>query len=755
MGQALNSKSTKNEASNTSKELKSICGAVERVIFSNAENGYVVFVLNCDNVQQSVTGNIGEVVPGETLTLKGEYVTTAKWGEQFQAVTCERVRPDSPVEIAKYLASGIVQGVGAKTAENIVKAFGSETLEIIEKCPEKLRIVKGVTIEKAIEIGTVFRKMFGANAIMEFLSEFGVSPAVGHIIWNKYESSAVALIKENPYILCAQEIGVSFDVADAIAGKHKLDPFSATRITAGIAHSLLEGARSGHTCVPYKQLKEDVTGRLDISGDAFDIALYDGAAEKQFCIYEAGGGCSIPKGEYVYLPMYLSAERYIVKKLTLMQKLNPGGNRDFTSDIERVEEVEEIRYESLQKAAIQSCLEHNLFILTGGPGTGKTTTLNAVIRLLKQSRKTLSLAAPTGRAAKRMSELTGQAAQTIHRLLEVDMSNESMPVFSRNESNPLAADVIIIDEMSMVDTLLFEALLRAVRPEAKLIMAGDSDQLPSVGAGNILADLISCGKIEQIRLIEIFRQAQKSLIVTNAHKIVSGFEPDLNARDRDKDFFFMPCEGSESELQIADTVVELVKTRLPNAYGFDPFEDIQVLTPTKMGAAGTRELNKRLQLAINPPSMRKKEVHFGDVVFRVGDKVMQTANDYNTEWLKDGERGSGVYNGDIGVITALDTTEGLTVNFDGRVAVINPQLYVKLEHAYAITVHKSQGSEYKAVILPVSAAARRLLYRSLLYTGVTRARDLLILLGRRDTVAEMIRNERITVRWSCLRDMLG
>jgi exodeoxyribonuclease V alpha subunit len=367
-----------------------------------------------------------------------------------------------------------------------------------------------------------------------------------------------------------------------------------------------------------------------------------------------------------------------------------------------------------------------------------------------------------------MSELTGEPAQTLHRLLEVDMTNTNtatgMTAFKKNEMNPLSADVIIVDEMSMVDALLFEALLRAIKPDAKLIMAGDSEQLPSVGAGNILADLIACNKIEAVRLIEIFRQAQASLIVTNAHRIVSGAMPELNVRD--KDFFFMECKGFENEYgyaghapgigeQISAFVVDLVQSRLPAAYGFDPVEDIQVLTPTKIGAAGTRELNKILQAAVNPPSLKKRETKFGDVVFRTGDKVMQTANDYNIEWKRGGERGMGVYNGDIGMIMGFEGGSGsMLVNFDGRVAAIEPKLFAKIEHAYAITVHKSQGSEYKAVIMPIPDATRRLLYRSLLYTGVTRARDLLILIGRRRAVTEMVNNECETARYSCLRDML-
>lgn len=726
---------------------KSIIGVVESVIFKNADNGYIVFELDSQGSPIVVVGNLGDIVPGEKLTLFGEYISSPKYGEQFKAATCERTLPDTPEEIAKYLGSGIIPGIGVKTAVKITDKFGKDTLSVIENTPERLCEVKGITIDKAASVGAAFRNLCGVNTVLQFLGGYGISPATAVAVWNRYGSSSVALIKENPFLLCDDGIELEFEAVDRIAGEFGVDPFSIARVKAGIAYVLTENARIGHTCLPEKPFSTRVIEHLDISRDIYDIALHEGVDEKRFVLYQK------KSEQYVYLAAYYKAESYIADKLFQMLKMNSGVNRDFSEEIVGVEFEESINYEDLQKRAIQYCMNNNLFILTGGPGTGKTTTLNAVIRLLKKERKLLSLAAPTGRAAKRMSELTGQSAQTIHRLLEVDSSKDTFTVFKKNELNPLKADVIIIDEMSMVDALLFESLLRAVKVDSKLIMVGDSDQLPSVGAGNILADLIECGKIEQVRLTEIFRQAQESLIVTNAHKIVSGGQPELNVKD--KDFFFMPCEGYDSDSAIAATVTRLVKERLPAAYGYEPVDDIQVLTPTKMGLAGTRELNKQLQAAVNPPSVKKREIKFGDVVFRTGDKVMQTANDYNIEWKRGGENGIGVFNGDIGIITGIDNYGGgMTVNFDGRVAVIPPQLFGKIEHAYAITVHKSQGSEYKAVIMPVPAVTKRLLYRSLLYTGVTRARDLLILVGKRATVDEMVGNERKSVRYSCLREML-
>lgn len=433
-----------------------------------------------------------------------------------------------------------------------------------------------------------------------------------------------------------------------------------------------------------------------------------------------------------------------------MLKLSAPFEKDFSEEIAGVEWSENIQYEDLQKAAINAALGNNLFILTGGPGTGKTTTLNAVIQLCRGKNKRLSLAAPTGRAAKRMSDLTGQPAKTIHRLLEVDFSKENKLRFKHNDLNPLKADVIIIDEMSMVDTLLFEALLRAIKPESKLIMVGDSNQLPSVGAGNVLRDLISSGLIPTIELKEIFRQAAESLIVTNAHKIVNGIQPELN--DRKKDFFFMPTATDNDTAQL---VVDLVRTRLPKSYGYSPVDDIQILSPTKIGPAGTKELNRSLQLALNPPARNKKEIRFFDVAFRMCDKVMQIKNDYDVAWKKDGESGLGIFNGDIGIITDVDTHNGiLTIDFDGRIAIYTTEMLNKLEHAYAVTIHKSQGSEYKAVVMPLTAVSEQLLYRNLLYTGITRAKENIILIGTHDVVSRMVQNDRKTLRYSCMKRLL-
>jgi exodeoxyribonuclease V alpha subunit len=522
-----------------------------------------------------------------------------------------------------------------------------------------------------------------------------------------------------------------------------VDSCSTCRVKAAIAFVLRANADNGHTCLPEEVLRGQVCENYEISLDAFDISLEDGVSGGEFTVLSGG------KHARVFLTTYYNAERYITDKLSEMLKMNAKERKDFSGEIAGIEFSENITYEKLQKEAINGCLANNLFILTGGPGTGKTTALNAVIKICKTLKKSIALAAPTGRAAKRMSEITGENAKTIHRLLEVE-ATENLLTFKRNEMNPLTRDFIIIDEMSMVDSLLFEALLRAIKLGSALIMVGDSNQLPSVGAGNVLGDLIASGLIPSVELKEIFRQAAESLIVTNAHKIIGGEEPQLNIRD--KDFFFMECPG---DFEIAKLTVDLVKTRLPNKYNYSPIEDIQVLTPTKLGPAGTKDLNRALQAALNPPEQGKKELRLFDPPFREGDKVMQTVNDYEVMWQKGAEKGKGVFNGDIGIITEIDPPNGsLRVNFDGRVAFYTGNMPMKLEHAYAVTIHKSQGSEYNAVIIALTERSPRLLYRNLLYTGVTRAKNILVVAGSRQAISHMTENVVKINRYSCLKSLL-
>ena len=723
-----------------------LTGTVDEVVYKNSENGYIVLTMDVNGSPETVVGSLGDIVEGESLRLHGAYVSNAKYGRQFKALTCERTLPTTPSEIRKYLGSGIIKGMGPALAKKIVDNFGAQSLEIIESDPMRLSELNGITPDKALYISGEFRRLCGMKSIVEFLQKYDISPVTAALVWKNYEEDSVALVRENPYLLCEYGIDVDFGVADRIAADMGLDFWSCNRVKAGTAYVLRENSFAGHTCLPKERLCERVCSVLSVRDDVFDEALYAGISDGTFSELETD------RRTYIFLSEFFRAENYISEKIAIMLKLSAPLEKDFSEEIAGVEWTEGIQYEDLQKAAINAALGNNLFILTGGPGTGKTTTLNAVIRICKGKGKRLCLAAPTGRAAKRMSDLTGQPAKTIHRLLEVDFAKENTTKFKHNELNPLNADVIIIDEMSMVDTLLFEALLRAIKPESKLIMVGDSNQLPSVGAGNVLRDLISTGLIPTVELKEIFRQAAQSLIITNAHKIVKGEQPELD--ERKKDFFFMPCATDE---ETARLVVELAGKRLPKSYGYDPIDDIQILSPTKLGAAGTKELNRALQLALNPPARNKKEVKFFDIAFRMGDKVMQVKNDYDVSWKKSsGETGMGVYNGDIGIIRDVDTRSGmLTIDFDGRIANYASEMLNKLEHAYAVTIHKSQGSEYRAVIMPLTAVSDNLLYRNLLYTGITRAKENIILAGQREIVRRMVANDRKMLRYSCMKWLLN
>lgn len=725
--------------------LQEIRGTVDDIIFKNSENGYIVLTLNCDNrFLETVTGELGDIVEGEKLIVRGTYTTSVKYGKQFKAVMCERTLPTEAYEIRKYLGSGIIKGLGPSMAKKIVDKFEEDSFKIIENDPYRLAEIKGITTDRALYISSEFRRLCGVKDVIEFLQKYGIAPVSAVNVWKRYETSSIASVKDNPFLLCENGIDVDFDVADEIAREMGISNNDPNRVKAGIAYVLRENSYVGHTCLPIARLEKCVCENLEVEPEDFNEMLNEGIDEDRFkCL-------SFGKHLFVYLTVYFTAETYAAKKLTEMLKLSAPLNKDFSEEIAGVEWSEGIKYETLQKAAINGCLGNNLFILTGGPGTGKTTTLNAVIQLCKAKKKRIALAAPTGRAAKRMADLTGEKAKTIHRLLEVDFSKDDRLAFKHNEKNPLSADVIIIDEMSMVDVLLFEALLRAIKHDAKLIMVGDSNQLPSVGAGNVLRDMLVSGAIPSVELKEIFRQAAESLIITNAHKIVRGELPQLD--DRKRDFFFMPCEDDSDTARI---VLELAKTRLPRTYDYSPIDDIQVLSPTRIGVAGTKELNRSLQLALNPPERGKKEVRFMDFMYRVGDKVMQIKNDYDVVWKKDGESGSGIFNGDIGIVVDADTySSSLKIDFDGRIATYTSDMLVKLDLAYAVTIHKSQGSEYKAVILPLSSVTHNLLYRNLLYTGVTRAKEILIIVGKRELVAEMVNNEKKTLRYSCLRPML-
>lgn len=723
-------------------DLQTLRGVVESVIHYNQENGYVVLDMDVDGSFLTAVGLMGEVHEGEELVMYGDYVNSPKYGRQFSVEIVERSLPTTRESIQRYLGSGVIGGVGPSMARKIVTAFGERSLDIIENSPAQLSSIKGITPERALKIGEDFGRIISLRKAITFFSAYGVKPITVAAAWKKYGADTVEIIKSNPYVLCENGIEMSFNDADAIALQIGIPRDSDERLLACLVWMLRFGALDGNTCMRSEELLDKVTARVGVDERRVWDSLQMAAAREDVVIAE------VNDQELVYLTEYHRAECFIAERLSEMIKRNGSSEQNFSNEIAGIEWEQGIQYENLQREAINGCMNNHIFILTGGPGTGKTTTLNAVISLCKQRGLKLKLAAPTGRAAKRMADLTGAQAQTIHRLLEVDFAAGGG--FKRNAENPLSCDVLIIDEVSMVDTLLFSSLLAAIRGKTRLILVGDSNQLPSVGAGNILHDLIDSGKVPMVELKEIFRQAAESLIVTNAHKIVNGEMPVLD--DRKNDFFFMPTSSDGETLRL---VIDLCRNRLPKAYGYSPFEDIQVLCPSRKGDAGTVNVNAALQLALNPPSAMKQEISFGDALFRTGDKIMQTKNDYDIEWRRGDEKSHGIFNGDIGVIRSVDSANNkLRIDFEGREAVYNIDALKKIEHAYAVTVHKSQGAEYPCVIVALPQGMDILCYRNLLYTAVTRAKSKLIIIGTAQKVRLMVENVKRTERSTSLRTML-
>lgn len=726
-------------------ETEQISGTVENIVCYKPESGFVVFDLDMKGELVTVVGELGAVEAGEEVSLTGSFASHPNYGSQFRALVCERRLPAFVSAIRKYLGGGSFKGVGPALANRIADAFGEYTIETIENDPKQLARVKGVSEKMALEINAQFQRAFGARKVMTALQDFGLPAAVAVRAWKKWGASAMDFIAENPYLLCDPDIGLDFAEADEIFMKRgKADDIR--RLKAGIKFVLVHNLDNGHTCLPAERLlpaAAGVLGESDAMADALDELVHQHELEE----YYRNGR------QFIYLPEFFEAETASAGRLRMMlHDLCSESDSSLNSSIELLESELGIEYDPLQKKALREAVRNHVFVLTGGPGTGKTTTLNALIHLLEQQGDAVMLAAPTGRAAKRLTELTGKEAKTIHRLLEVDYSSDEMhPVFRKNEKNPLKCDTLIVDEMSMVDSLLFNSLLRALSFSCRLIMVGDSDQLPSVGAGNVLHDLLASDILPSVTLNTIFRQAAESMIVTNAHDIVNGEYPCLESRDND--FFFLP---RKSEAECAATVCQLCEKRLPKAYNLSPMWDIQVLCPGKRGEAGTWGLNIALQKALNPPSKDKKEYTQNGRLFREGDKVMQVRNNYDMVWKKDdGEMGQGIFNGDIGIIEKMDPMLRLmAIRFDDRVADYPYDNAGELDHAYAITVHKSQGNEFEAVIIPLMEVNSRLCYRNLLYTAVTRAKKLLILVGDSKAVYSMVDNNRRAGRFTNLRYML-
>lgn len=726
-------------------EEEKITGIVDMVTFRNEANGFTVLDLELENELLTVVGVLPGVNAGETVTLTGTYTTHPSFGRQFKATAFSRCMPETADQIYKYLASGVIKGIGPKRAISIVERFGEDTLKVIENEPEKLASIKGISMDSAEQIGEEFQKQYALRTVMLGLEKYDFSPSECVRIFKKLGIAAVEKVEENPYMLCSMGIGISFERAEAIEQKLPKKPLPDYRIREGILHVCrYNSVNRGHTCIPREKLLKPCADLLDVSQDEIDIAIDTLSNIGQL------KRADIDKQEFVFLPSAYLAEKQIAERINMITNFPPPITPQLADWIDTIERKNNITYEEQQRLAIATAAKKGLLVLTGGPGTGKTTAIKGIINIFEKQRLDIALAAPTGRAAKRMSEVTGMEAKTIHRLLEVEWDEDDRPVFRRNMRNPLDCDALILDELSMIDIHLFANLLDALPLGCRLILVGDSDQLPPVGAGNVLHDLIKSEKLPVVCLTQVFRQAMESKIITTAHNIVNGQLPDLT--NDGKDYFHMERPSSAS---VSQTVVELCSDRLPKAYGWDPVSDIQVICPSKKGEAGTQNLNKMLQAALNPQHPDKRELIVGGRLFREGDKVMQVRNNYSIEWDSGKEKGTGIFNGDIGTIVQIDTKSStVIINFDGKNALISGEFLSEVEHAYAVTVHKSQGSEFKAVILPLINIVPNLAYRNLLYTAVTRARDMLITTGSAQTISAMTLNDKKAKRYSALSHFL-
>ena len=730
--------------------LEKLEGTVEQIIYSNEENGYTVCDMSTEDDVVTVCGIMPMLNEGDTLCVYGKWVHNAKYGRQFSVEQYERTMPADTASILRYLSSRVIKGIGPKIAAKIVEAFGEDSFDVIENHPDWLAdSIKGVSRKMAYAASESFKEQSGVRSAMMFFRDyFGAATTVR--IYKKWGSASVDVAKKNPYRLCNEIDGIGFERADALAAGIGMQNDNFDRIMSGLYYVLQRNAgQNGHVCLPRQKLCDSASELLGVSTEVCDKGISELLRTEKLKYLLDDEGVQL-----IYTKYDFDDEKYIAQKLVMLDKICASVDvRDIDRFISGEEERLGLSYASLQKEAIRDALRYGVMILTGGPGTGKTTVVRALMRIFERMDFSVALCAPTGRAAKRLSEATSSEAKTIHRLLEMSYEGEGRPTFKRNEFDLLDEDVIIVDEASMVDNALMSALLKAIKAGARIIIIGDSDQLPSVGAGNVLRDIIESERFATVCLTEIFRQAEESLIIRNAHAINRGEMPALSVKDND---FFYLRRGDDR--QIAMTVTELCRDRLPKAYGEMAKGGLQVICASRKGEAGTENLNIILQNALNPAHRAKREYKFRERIFREGDRVMQTRNNYDLVWERttDGKEGNGIFNGDIGVISSIEASDGyIEMIFDERKVVYDISLLDDIEHAYAITVHKSQGSEYPIVVMPMCTAAYMLHTRNLLYTAVTRAQKMVVLVGREDIIAEMVNNNHQTVRYTGLARRLG
>ena len=726
------------------RELQELSGTVDAIIYKNEENGYTVLRLTDESGEAvTVVGTFPYAAVGESVIVSGEWTTHSVHGRQFKASFAQRLMPTEAHAIYEYLAGGAVKGIGPATASLLVGRFGDRTLDVLENDPEQLAGVKGISLTKARQMTESFRRQAGVRRLMEYICSFGLRPILAMRMYKYYGDDALELLRENPYILASAHIGGSFAEADALALQTGVEGNSRNRVKAAVLFELRHNTGNGHCFIPREKLGAVTAELIGVLPEEAEESIGE-LVESGLIDYEEIAGCRA-----CYLPELYEAERDAAARLAKLSQSRCEEKADLERLIEELERRQGIRYAALQRQTLRLALENRIVVITGGPGTGKTTSIRAILALFDALGLKTLLTAPTGRAAKRMTELTGREAATVHRLLGAKFAEDGEKVvFTKDEEDRLDCQAVILDECSMVDILLMDALLRAMPPAARLVLVGDADQLPSVGPGNVFSAILRSGVVPAVRLTEIFRQNEDSRIVRNAHMINRGEHPKLS--ENAGDFFRLRrLEAGGS----VETITELCAVRLPGKMNISPAE-IQVLSPTRRGELGTVNLNRRLQAALNPPAKEKREKAFGDAVFREGDRVMQIRNNYDLLWFTADRKqnGLGVYNGDIGTVAAIDPdAETLTVDFDGHLAVYGFDMLTELEHAWAMTVHKAQGSEYRAVILALAPSAQMLLTRDVLYTAVTRARELLILVGDDATAYRMIDNYRQSRRYTALR----